>query len=71
MKLSDRDRRALMLLAAGLAVAAVLYFVFPGDSGAVTVVRSEREPGQCRHSRSSGWSACGRSPQPCPRAKRC
>jgi hypothetical protein len=36
MKLSDRDRRAIVVLVAGLAVAAALHFIFPGDSGVVT-----------------------------------
>jgi hypothetical protein len=35
--ISDRDRRALVWLIAGLAVAAVLHFLFPGNSGAVSV----------------------------------
>ena len=33
MTISERDRRALVLLGAGLAAAAVLYFVFPNNSG--------------------------------------
>ncbi len=35
--LSERDRRALVVLAAGLVVSAVLYFVFPSNSGSVSV----------------------------------
>ncbi|MDP9054423.1 MAG: hypothetical protein M3N93_09010 [Acidobacteriota bacterium] len=37
MNVSDRDRRALLLLAAGLAVAAALYYLFPAKSGIATV----------------------------------
>jgi hypothetical protein len=33
VRLSQRDQRALVLLGAGLAVAAVLYYVFPNNSG--------------------------------------
>ncbi len=35
--LSTRDRRALIVLGAGLAAAAVLYFVFPNNSGTASV----------------------------------
>jgi hypothetical protein len=35
--ISERDRRALLLLAGGLGMAAVLYFLFPGSSGTTTV----------------------------------
>jgi hypothetical protein len=37
VNLSERDRRALVLLGVGLAVAAVLYFVFPNNSGTASV----------------------------------
>lgn len=36
--LSQRDRRALVILGAGLVVAAVLYYVFPNNSGTAAVV---------------------------------
>ena len=36
-RLSSRDQRALVLLGAGLAVAAVLYYVFPNNSGTAAV----------------------------------
>jgi hypothetical protein len=35
--ISDRDRRALLLLVAGLAVSGILYVLFPGNSGTTTV----------------------------------
>jgi hypothetical protein len=35
--ISERDRRALVLLGVGLAVAAVLYFVFPNSGGTASV----------------------------------
>lgn len=37
MNISERDRRALVLLAAGLVVAAVLYYFFPGNGGTAAV----------------------------------
>ncbi len=37
MTISDRDRRALLLLAAGLALAAVLYFLSPGGATSSSV----------------------------------
>jgi len=37
VNLSERDRRALILLGVGLAVAAVLYFVFPNSGGTAGV----------------------------------
>ena len=40
MTISDRDRRALIILAAGLAVAAVLHFFFPDNSTANVSVAS-------------------------------
>jgi hypothetical protein len=40
MTLSQRDRRALVLLIAGLAAAAVLHFVFPADPGTAAVANS-------------------------------
>ena len=36
--LSERDRRALVVLVAGLVVSGVLYFVFPSNSGTANVV---------------------------------
>jgi len=36
-QLSRRDRRALVVLGAGLAVAALLYYVFPSNSGTVSL----------------------------------
>jgi hypothetical protein len=36
--LSERDRRALVVLVAGLVVSSVLYFVFPSNSGTANVV---------------------------------
>jgi hypothetical protein len=36
--LSERDRRALVVLAVGLVVSAVLYFGFPGNSGTTNAV---------------------------------
>ncbi len=36
-RLSERDRRALVLLAVGLVVAAILYFVYPNNSGTAGV----------------------------------
>jgi hypothetical protein len=38
VRISDRDRRALVLLAAGLAVSAILHFVFRDNSGSAAVV---------------------------------
>jgi hypothetical protein len=37
VNISERDRRALILLAAGLVVAAVLYVLFPANTGSVSV----------------------------------
>jgi hypothetical protein len=37
MTISDRDRRALVVLAAGLAVTAILYILFPSNTGTTSV----------------------------------
>jgi hypothetical protein len=40
LPLSQRDRRALIVLGAGLAAAAVLYYVFPNNAGTASVARA-------------------------------
>jgi hypothetical protein len=48
MTLSDRDRRALIVLLAGLAVAGILRFAFSGSPAAVTVTSDSIETAQQR-----------------------